>query len=72
MVGIVEGEFAVRLAAPPVEGAANAELVRLVARVFGLSKGRVILEKGEASRHKTVRLLGVSMEEAERALAQNP
>lgn len=50
--------FAARLAAPPVEGAANAALVELVARTFGVAKRDVILTGGETSRLKRLRVAG--------------
>jgi len=43
----------VRVAAPPVEGKANAELRGFLAKALGLSKSQVILEKGDGSRWKT-------------------
>lgn len=46
----------VRLAAPPVEGRANAELLRFLAAAFGVPRGRVELVRGEASRDKLVRV----------------
>ena len=50
--------WAVRLAAPPVDGAANAELTRLLAALFGVRKGAVTIRSGEASRLKIVRIEG--------------
>jgi uncharacterized protein (TIGR00251 family) len=49
----------VRLAAPPVDGAANEELVRLLAREYGVPRGAVEIVSGLSSRRKTVRVLGV-------------
>jgi uncharacterized protein (TIGR00251 family) len=46
----------VRIAAPPVEGKANAALREFLAKALGLSKSRVILEKGGSSRYKTFTL----------------
>lgn len=43
----------VRIAAPPAEGKANAELRRLLADKLGLAKSSVTLEKGGTSRIKT-------------------
>lgn len=43
----------VRVAAPPVEGRANDELRRFLARHLGVPKSRVVLEKGDGSRLKT-------------------
>lgn len=48
----------VRIAAPPVEGKANAALRSFLANHFGLSRSQVILEKGPASRIKTFSLPG--------------
>ena len=46
----------VRLAAPPVDGKANAELLRFLADAFGVPLRNVGLVRGEASRQKVVRV----------------
>jgi uncharacterized protein len=46
----------VRLAAPPVDGKANAELLRFLAFAFGVPLRRVTLVRGETSRQKVVRV----------------
>ena len=53
-----------RLTAPPVEGAANRALCRLIARTVGVAPSRVAVVRGERSRDKVVRVEGLS----ERAL----
>lgn len=50
--------FAVRLAAPPVEGAANAALTDLVAKTFGVAKRDVTLIGGETARLKRLAIAG--------------
>jgi uncharacterized protein (TIGR00251 family) len=45
-----------RLTAPPVEGKANAQLIRFLAAAFGVTKSRVHLESGASSRNKRVRI----------------
>ena len=52
----------VRVPAPPVEGAANAALVALLARELGLARGAVTLIAGERSRIKRLRLEGTDIE----------
>jgi hypothetical protein len=52
-----EARLKLRLAAPPVDGKANAELVRFLAEAFGVPQRSVALERGEASRQKTVRVV---------------
>ena len=50
--------FTARVAAPPVDGAANAALVLLVARTFGVAKRAVSVIAGETARLKRLRILG--------------
>ncbi len=49
-------ELKVRLAAPPVDGKANAELVRFLARATGAPRAEVVVVRGQSSRSKTVRI----------------
>ena len=58
------GRLRVRLAAPPVEGKANRELLRFLANAFGVKKNRLLLVAGERSREKLVLLRGVPLAEA--------
>ena len=46
----------VKIAAPPVDGKANAALREFLACHFGLPKSKVVLEKGDSSRIKTFTL----------------
>ena len=50
--------FAARLAAAPVDGAANAALIALVAKTFGIPCRQVVLISGDMSRLKRLRLSG--------------
>ena len=58
----------VRVTAPPVEGKANAALVKLVAKRAGVARGRVSVVRGERSRDKVVRVQGVDEAQLRRAL----
>ena len=51
-----DGTWLAELKAPPVDGAANAELVSLVARHFGCAKAAVTIVGGAAARYKRVRV----------------
>lgn len=64
VLGARAGCLEVAVAAPPVNGAANDELRRTLARLFEVSPGAVSVEAGEASRTKRVRIRGVSVEDA--------
>ena len=50
--------FTARLAAPPVEGAANAALLPLVAKAFGVPKRAVTLIAGDTARLKRLAVAG--------------
>ena len=50
--------LAARLNAPPVDGAANAALILLVARAFGVPKRAVTLVAGETARLKRLHVAG--------------
>ena len=60
----------IRLAAPPVDGEANEELVRFLARHLGVGRGEVIIASGATTKRKRVRIEGVTAAAAERAFAE--
>jgi uncharacterized protein len=57
------------LTAPPVDGAANAALVALLAERLGIPKRAVTLLRGETAREKVVAIAGVSAETLRQSLA---
>ena len=60
VVGEVEGNLKVRISAPPVDGAANEEVVRLLAKTFGVAKANVEIVAGQTSKTKRIRIDGVT------------
>lgn len=60
LVGTHDGALKVRLQAPPVDGAANAALVRLVAESLGVRPKQVRLSRGGVSRRKEIEIVGMS------------
>jgi hypothetical protein len=64
LAGTREGALLVRLNAPPVDGAANAELLEVIADALGVPKRSVSLVSGDRSRQKRVRVTGISEGEA--------
>jgi uncharacterized protein (TIGR00251 family) len=54
------GELRVRVTAAPADGAANKAVVRLVAKAAGVPRSTVGIVAGATSRHKRLRLEGVS------------
>jgi len=51
-----EQEYKVSLTAPPVQGKANEHLLKFMAKAFGLPRSRILLESGDHSRSKCLRL----------------
>lgn len=58
IVGTHDGALKVRVNAPPVEGAANEELARTLARALGVATRAVEIVSGQTGRLKRVRVAG--------------
>ena len=63
IVGEVEGSLKIRISSPPVDGAANEEVVKVLAKAFGVSKSNVTIVSGETSKTKRVRVIGATPEQ---------
>ena len=60
VAGVHGAALKVRLHAPPVDGAANEELVKFLARSLGVARRAVRIVAGQTSRSKVVEIEGVS------------
>ena len=69
IAGLHEGRIRIRLAAPPVDGAANDELIRFLAGELGISKAALRIHSGLTGRRKTLYATGVTLASA-RALLE--
>lgn len=68
VAGLHGDAIRIRLAAPPVDGAANEALIRFLARQLRVRQADVSVVAGLAGRRKTVDVRGVTVEEARRRL----
>ena len=68
VVGEHDGRLKLQLAAPPVDGEANAALVAFLAAALGARRADVELVRGEAGRRKTVRVAGLTAAQVAAAL----
>ncbi|TMM00275.1 MAG: DUF167 domain-containing protein [Actinobacteria bacterium] len=59
LAGMRAGALVVRVAAPPVEGKANAAVCALLAERAGVARSRVSVVRGASARDKVVRVEGV-------------
>jgi uncharacterized protein (TIGR00251 family) len=60
--GVGDGVLRARVSAPPVDGAANSALIRLIASELKVPKGSVRIVSGESSRSKVIAVDGVGPE----------
>lgn len=65
VVGEHDGALRVRVAAPPVDGAANEELVRTLARALSVPVRDVEITGGHTSKVKQVRVMGATRDALE-------
>ncbi|MEN9674677.1 MAG: hypothetical protein RIS76_573 [Verrucomicrobiota bacterium] len=64
LAGILGAELKIKVTAPPVDSAANDALVAFLADTLDLPKRAVTLIRGQTSRHKVLRLEGLTLQEA--------
>jgi hypothetical protein len=64
-------ELEVRVAEAPADGAANAAVVKLIAKALGVSRSEVAIISGHAGRHKRV-AIPFALEEARQQLKPTP
>lgn len=56
IVGWIEGALKIRIAAPPIEGKANEELKKFLAKTFDLAPSEIEIEKGMTGKRKRINL----------------
>ena len=61
--GLREGAVLVKLAAAPVDGAANDELIAVLAKTLRIPKRDIAIVSGERSRLKRVRIAGLDRQQ---------
>lgn len=73
VVGPYGGMLKIRVAAPPVEGEANRELLRFLAKRLGVARSAVVIMTGAGGRAKLAAVEGIGADEAARRLGlQSP
>jgi len=56
LVGPYGDQYKVRITAPPVDGKANAHLIRFLAKAFGVGRDQVSLVSGDTGKNKSFRI----------------
>ena len=57
ILGLHGDELKIAITAPPVDGKANAHLIKFLAKQFKVARGDVEILRGELGRHKQIRIL---------------
>lgn len=70
LAGEVEGTLKIKIAAPPVNGAANEELIHFLAKVFEVPRRAVTILSGETAKTKIVRIHGLDAVQFETKILQ--
>jgi hypothetical protein len=66
--GLHGDQLRIRLTAPPVEGAANAACIALLAKTLGIPRSHMHIQAGEKSRDKLIHIAGLTLAEVTAAL----
>lgn len=56
IIGEFDGSLKIKIAAPPVDGAANDELIKFLAKNLGVAKSAVEIISGQNSKNKQVKI----------------
>ena len=72
LVGFRDGVLQVRVAAPPVRGKANQELIALLSKALAVGKSSLTIVKGHTSRSKVIAVEGLSQENVIKRLSSKP
>ena len=72
VVGFTNGVLQVRVAAPPVKGKANKELIAVLSKALAVGKGTLTIVKGHTNRNKVIAIDGLSQEDIMKRLSPKP
>ena len=69
VIGCQDGVLRVRVAAPPIKGKANRELISFLSKILGVAKGSIDIARGHTSRNKVIVIHSLSQEEVDEKLS---
>ena len=65
-----DGVWHLKIAAPPLEGKANKELIEFLSEILDVSKSRLSIDKGATSHRKLISVQGLTVGEVEKRLRE--
>lgn len=63
IAGEFDGALKIRIASPPVDGAANSELIKILSKHFKIAKSQVEITGGQTSKLKQIKLTNLHVKE---------
>jgi uncharacterized protein len=63
IAGVHDRAIKIAITAPPVDGEANAALIKLLSKMLRIPKKNLVIVRGESSRRKTIEAIGVSVDQ---------
>ncbi|MBI3931440.1 MAG: YggU family protein [Chloroflexi bacterium] len=67
VLGFKDGVLSLRIAAPPVKGKANQELIKFLSDILGVSKSNLTIEKGITAKRKVIAIRGLTQDQVMRS-----
>jgi hypothetical protein len=53
---LTDGSLIIRLKSPPVDGKANQELIKILAKKYGVAKSQVVIKSGLSGKNKSIEI----------------
>ena len=70
ILGFKDDMLHLKIAAPPVKGKANQELIKFLSEILGISKSNLVIEKGITERRKVIGIYGLTQSQVMERLAK--
>ena len=70
ILGFKDDMLHLKIAAPPVKGKANQELIKFLSEILGISKSNLVIEKGITERRKVIGIYGLTQSQVMERLAR--
>ncbi len=70
LLGFKDGAWQLKIAAPPVKGRANQELIGFLSDILSISKSNLTIEKGFTSKQKAIGISGLTLDQVREQLGR--
>ena len=63
ILGFEDGILRIKIAAPPIDGKANKELIAFLSKRLGISKSSITIDRGQTSKSKVISIIGLARDQ---------